>query len=192
MFSSIFVYFSFSILNVAVLQDGSLLSQCFIHLKFLFDHFDQIITLLKNITPTPSQNPFVLDLDQDIVSIDITTKDSYILFMKSEGNGQNLTVSEVQPVEHVQAVNNATNLNQLASALEAIRVDPNMSYKAKYDMLSHSQNIYTDYFNYLLKSALVKNDLTTITEAKNGLSYCNNDLAKLIATIPNKPTTPKL
>lgn len=194
MFSSMLVYFSFSFLNFAVLQDGSLLSQCFIHLKFLFDHFDQVIALLKNISPP--KDPFVLELEQDIVSIDTTNKDSYILLMKNNAAQQvvvqNPALYEGQPIQHVQAINNANNLKEMASALEAIRMDPNMSYQAKFDMLFHSKIAYTDYFNYLLKSAQVKSDLATIAKAQNGLSYCNNELPKLIATIPNKPTMPKL
>ena len=123
-------------------------------------------------------------------------KDSYILLMKNNGTqqvvAQNPELYAGQPVEHVQALNNSVNLQQLASALEAIRLDPNLSYKTKLDMLTHSKFIYTEHFNSLLQSAQVKNDLATIVKAQNGLSYFNNDLPKLIATIPNKPTMPKL
>nr|YP_010170386.1 hypothetical protein K8K84_mgp084 [Phanerochaete carnosa]QRZ60368.1 hypothetical protein [Phanerochaete carnosa] len=194
MFSSMLVYFSFSFLNFAVLQDGSLLSQCFIHLKFLFDHFDQVIALLKNITP--AKDPFVLDLEQDIVSIDTTTKDSYILLMKNNRPQQvvvqNPALYEGQPVQYVIAINKVQNLKELVSVIETIRLDPNLSYQAKFNMLSHSQFVHTQHFNYLLKSAQINNDLATIAQAKNGLSYCNNELPKLIATIPNRPAMPKL
>lgn len=194
MFSSMLVYFSFSFLNFAVLQDGSLLSQCFIHLKFLFDHFEQVIALLQNITP--AKDPFVLDLEQDIVSIDTTTKDSYILLMKNNGPQQgvvqNPALYEGQPIQKVQVLNSVKSLQELASVLETIRLDPNLSYQVKFNMISHSKLVFTDHFNYLLQSAQIKNDLATIAQAQNGLSYCNNELPKLIATIPNKPAMPKL
>lgn len=196
MFSYMFVYFSFSFLNFALFQDGSLVSQWVMHIKFLFDHLDQLKDLLQNITP--SMDPFVLDLKPENVSIDTTPKDSNILFLKSEGSSQgsavlqNSGLYEGQPVHHVQAINNATNLNQISSALEAVRVDPNISYKVKYEMLSHSHNVYLQHFTYLYNSATNNNDLATITQAKEGLSYCNNVIPQLIETIPNKPTIAKL
>ena len=143
-------------------------------------------------------DPFVLDLDSDIVSTETTSKDIHLSYMKGEGSQKvlaeaaNSVLYAGQPVQHVQALNNATNLNQIASALESLRVDPNVPYKVKLEMLSHSQNVYTEYFSYLLKSATNQKDLTTITQAKEGLSYCHNVLPKLIETIPNKPTMGKL
>ena len=188
------VYLIFSFLNFAVLEDGSILSQSFIHLQFLFDHSEQIIALFKNISP--QKYPFVQDIGQDIASIDTTTKDSYILFLKKEESQQALVKNPAlyvgQPVNHVHAINGAKNLEQIASALNAIRLDPNMFYQTKVIMLSHSKVAYTEHFEYLLKTASFNKDLPKIIEAQKGLSFCYNVLPQYIATIPNKPIMPKL
>ncbi|BDI12867.1 hypothetical protein (mitochondrion) [Phanerochaete sordida] len=191
MFSSMFVYFSFSFLNFALFQDGSLVSQWFMQIKFLFDHLDQLIDLLKNITP--SMDPFVLDLNPENESIDTTPinttpKDSYIL--KREGlpvgnPNADPALYAGQPVNHVQAINSATNLIQISTALEALRVDPYVPSTVKSTMLNHSQTVYLQHFSYLLEASRINNDIATQAQARAGLNYCNNVIPQLIATIPN-------
>jgi hypothetical protein len=194
MFSSLLVYLVFSILNFAVLQDGSLLSQSLIHLQFLFDHFDQIIALLKNISPP--NDPFVQDIEQDLVSIDTPTKDSNILLMKKEGPQQAMVQNSAlyagQPVEHVQAVNNAQNLQQLISALNGIRLDPKLSYQEKLGLLNHSRDVYTQHYDYLLNTHKFHRNDAIAAEAKTGLIFFNDFFPRFIASIPNRPVMPKL
>lgn len=197
MFSSLLVYLVFSILNFAVLQDGSLLSLpegCVIHLQFLFDNFDQIIALLKNISPP--NDPFVQDIEQDLVSIDTPTKDSNILLMTKEGPQQAVVQKSAlyafQPVDHVQAVNNAKDLGQLVSALDGIRLDPKLPYQDKLGMLNHSRDVFTDHYNYLLKTYKFHRNTAIAIEANRGLIFFNDIYPHFIASIPNRPVMPKL
>ena len=170
------------------MQDVPLLSQCLIHLQFLFDHFYQIIALLKNISPP--NDPFVQDIEQDLVSIDTTAKNSNILFMKKEG--QNFALYAGQPVDHVQAVNNAKNLEQLVSALNGIRLDPKMTYQEKLGMLNHSRDVFTDHYNYLLNTYKFHRNTAITIEAHKGLIFFNDIYPHFIVSIPNRAVMPKL